>query len=283
MMLRLADEVRITVTGRDGVIERSDQPPLYLPGEGARLQTLAVLLGTPRPRPWLQEALARAHPQSAGGDLIGRLLDEAVLCPWELGQRLAELNQLTRARSDWPLVGPAAETARLLRENGGEAAVALPCAERPAATLAEALAWRRSVRQFAGDGPLPVGQLATLLALGAGLQAEVSALVSGSGQVRPRPGRAQLAPARDAFKQADARLRELQEFDRRLRGLDTGQRPVTPPPDADAPWLKQKIAEVTGGPSYNRGWLPVIDYGVRVNIEPLKVAKVLPRAADRIE
>jgi len=27
----------------------------------------------------------------------------------------------------------------------------------------------------------------------------------------------------------------------------------------------------------------VLDYGVRVNIEPLKVAGILPRAADRIE
>ena len=59
--------------------------------------------------------------------------------------------------------------------------------------------------------------------------------------------------------------------------------PVTPAPGPDASWVKQKIAEVTGGPAYGRGWLPVLDYGVRVNIEPLKLAGVLPRAADRIE
>jgi hypothetical protein len=48
--------------------------------------------------------------------------------------------------------------------------------------------------------------------------------------------------------------------------------------------LKQKIAEVTGAPAaYGRGWLPVLDYGVRVNIEPLKAAGTLPHAADRIE
>jgi hypothetical protein len=96
-------------------------------------------------------------------------------------------------------------------------------------------------------------------------------------------GRTELDSARTAFSQADARLRELQEFARRLRELDTGGQPVTPPPDSEAPWLRQKIAEVTGGPAVGRGWLPVIDYGVRVNIEPLKIARVLPRAAVRIE
>jgi hypothetical protein len=96
--------------------------------------------------------------------------------------------------------------------------------------------------------------------------------------------RKETTPARAAVKEADARLRELQELARRLRELDTGGRPVTPTPAPDAPWLRHKIAEVTGGPAFGgRGWLPVIDYGVRVNIEPLKVARVLPRAADRIE
>ena len=46
--------------------------------------------------------------------------------------------------------------------------------------------------------------------------------------------------------------------------------------------LTHKIAEVTRGLAYGRGWLPVIDYGVRVNIEPLKTAGVLPTAADRM-
>ena len=43
-------------------------------------------------------------------------------------------------------------------------------------------------------------------------------------------------------------------------------------------WVDEKIAEVR-----DNGWTPVIDYGVRVNIEPLKEAKVLPRAADRVK
>jgi hypothetical protein len=95
--------------------------------------------------------------------------------------------------------------------------------------------------------------------------------------------RRELASARVAYTEAHKRLQEFLEFQRRLQELDTGARPVTPTPGSDAPWLKQKIAEVTGGSAYDgRGWLPVIDYGVRVNIEPLKVARILPRSADRI-
>ncbi|HYT90354.1 MAG TPA: hypothetical protein VEL76_16730 [Gemmataceae bacterium] len=101
-------------------------------------------------------------------------------------------------------------------------------------------------------------------------------------QQRSAANRTTLNRAKRALDDADRNLQELVEFDRRLQHLDTGARPVTPPPGADDPWLKQKIAEVTGGPQYGRGWLPVIDYGVRVNIEPLKVARILPRAADRI-
>ena len=89
--------------------------------------------------------------------------------------------------------------------------------------------------------------------------------------------------AQGAFQTAERQFRELIEFRRRIQDLDTGARPVTPAPGPDAPWLKQKIAEVTGGPAYGRGWLPMLDYGVRVNIEPLKVAGILPKAADRIE
>jgi hypothetical protein len=89
--------------------------------------------------------------------------------------------------------------------------------------------------------------------------------------------------AQGSFQTAGRQYRELIEFRRRIQDLDTGARPVTPAPGPGAPWLKQKIAEVTGGPAYGRGWLPVLDYGVRVNIEPLKVAGILPRAADRIE
>jgi hypothetical protein len=96
---------------------------------------------------------------------------------------------------------------------------------------------------------------------------------------RPRD----IKDAQRSFQAADRQYRELIEFRRRIQDLDTGARPVTPAPGPDASWLKQKIAEVTGGPAYGRGWLPILDYGVRVNIEPLKVTGILPRAADRIE
>jgi hypothetical protein len=95
--------------------------------------------------------------------------------------------------------------------------------------------------------------------------------------------RREINDAQGSFQTAERQYRELIEFRRRIQDLDTGARPVTPAPGPDAPWLKQKIAEVTGGPAYGRGWLPVLDYGVRVNIEPLKVAGILPRAAERIE
>lgn len=96
--------------------------------------------------------------------------------------------------------------------------------------------------------------------------------------------RKELASAGDAHARASKRLQELLEFQRRLHELDTGARPVNPTPDANVSWVSQKIAEVTGGPAFGgRGWLPVIDYGVLVNIEPLKAARVLPRAADRIQ
>lgn len=89
--------------------------------------------------------------------------------------------------------------------------------------------------------------------------------------------------AQGSFQTAERQYRELIEFRRRIQDLDTGARPVTPAPGLGAPGLKQKIAEVTGGPVYGRGWLPVLDYGVRVNIEPLKVAGILPRAAELSE
>jgi hypothetical protein len=46
----------------------------------------------------------------------------------------------------------------------------------------------------------------------------------------------------------------------------------------DAKWLEKAIAEVR-----DNGWNPIIDYGVRVNIEPLKELKILHPAADRVK
>ena len=46
----------------------------------------------------------------------------------------------------------------------------------------------------------------------------------------------------------------------------------------DAKWIEKAIAEVR-----DNGWNPIIDYGVRVNIEPLKELKILHPAADRVK
>ncbi|MHA1381214.1 MAG: BREX-1 system adenine-specific DNA-methyltransferase PglX [Candidatus Helarchaeota archaeon] len=43
-------------------------------------------------------------------------------------------------------------------------------------------------------------------------------------------------------------------------------------------WVIDKIAEIR-----DNGWAPVIDYGVRVNIEPLKELKLLPTIADKVK
>jgi SagB-type dehydrogenase family enzyme len=167
MMYRLAGGVRITVAGRDGIIEQAGKAALVLPGEGARLRTLALLLRTPRPEDWLRIALARRHAQPAPGDLVGRLVAEQVLVPWDLGPRLAELHRQTTGPSEWPAVNPGLEAGRLLREFTGEGALTLPPPSLEKARLADALRARRSVRRF-GAGPFTTVDLATLLALGAG-------------------------------------------------------------------------------------------------------------------
>jgi hypothetical protein len=46
----------------------------------------------------------------------------------------------------------------------------------------------------------------------------------------------------------------------------------------DARWIEKAIAEVR-----DNGWNPIIDYGVRVNIEPLKELKILHPAANRVK
>ncbi len=72
-------------------------------------------------------------------------------------------------------------------------------------------------------------------------------------------------------------LEELQNFDKaleevhnfRLKKTKLGKQPG---------WLNKTIAEVR-----DDGWTPIIDYGVRVNIEPLKEAKLLQKSADKVK
>jgi len=81
---------------------------------------------------------------------------------------------------------------------------------------------------------------------------------------------------RKQYEAAADRVDELDAFDATLTEIHNPRRDKYGLPQRPR-WVDEKIAEVR-----DNGWTPVIDYGVRVNIEPLKEARVLPRAADRV-
>ena len=72
-------------------------------------------------------------------------------------------------------------------------------------------------------------------------------------------------------------LNELLAFDKKLEEVSKPRDEPTKL-DKDASWVERKIAEVR-----DNGWNPVLDYGVRVNIEPLKEAGLLHKAAERVK
>jgi len=72
-------------------------------------------------------------------------------------------------------------------------------------------------------------------------------------------------------------LNELQNFDKKLAEVSNPRKEPTEL-NEESSWVQRKIAEVR-----DNGWNPIIDYGVRVNIEPLKEAGLLHRAADRVK
>jgi len=72
-------------------------------------------------------------------------------------------------------------------------------------------------------------------------------------------------------------LNELQAFDEKLAEVSNPRDKPTQL-DEDASWVERKIAEVR-----DNGWNPILDYGVRVNIEPLKEAGLLHKAAERVK
>jgi len=72
-------------------------------------------------------------------------------------------------------------------------------------------------------------------------------------------------------------LNELQNFDKKLAEVSDPRKEPTELSE-ESSWVQRKIAEVG-----DNGWNPIIDYGVRVNIEPLKEAGLLHRAADRVK
>ena len=81
----------------------------------------------------------------------------------------------------------------------------------------------------------------------------------------------------EEYEKSLEELNELQAFDNKLAEVSNPRDKPTQL-DEDASWAEEKIAEVR-----DNGWSPVLDYGVRVNIEPLKEAGLLHRAADRVK
>jgi SagB-type dehydrogenase family enzyme len=160
--LRRAEGLVLHLAGADATVERPGAAPLYLPGEGEQLRCLWDLLDAPQPRHILCAALG----EPADHDLLRRLIDARVLCPWPLTTRLARLHRATVKPATQCPVMPGIEDARLLREYAGDAACDLP-PPLLTADLATALRERRTERRLSGAS-LSLAQLSTLLAFGAG-------------------------------------------------------------------------------------------------------------------
>lgn len=73
------------------------------------------------------------------------------------------------------------------------------------------------------------------------------------------------------------RLAELEGFN---QAIDQLLRPLASSPEvvSRSKWVQQKVGEIT-----ERGYRPNLDYGVRVNIEPLKQLNLLPRDGSRVK
>jgi len=85
---------------------------------------------------------------------------------------------------------------------------------------------------------------------------------------------------KELSKQLEAALSTLEELEGFKKALETvhNPRPDKTKLPKNPTWVQQKIAEVR-----DNGYNPVIDYGVRVNIEPLKEAGLLHKAAQRVK
>ena len=79
------------------------------------------------------------------------------------------------------------------------------------------------------------------------------------------------------YETALDQLTEIQRFSEALNMVHNPRKDPIKLPE-NARWENRAIQEVR-----HNGWNPVIDYGVRVNIESLKEAKLLPSAADRVK
>lgn len=81
----------------------------------------------------------------------------------------------------------------------------------------------------------------------------------------------------EEYEESLDELNELQAFDKKLAEVSNPRKEPTEL-NEESSWVQRKIAEVR-----DNGWNPIIDYGVRVNIEPLKEAGLLHRAAERVK
>ena len=90
-----------------------------------------------------------------------------------------------------------------------------------------------------------------------------------SGAARP-----QLTAAERDLEAARARYEALRSLANRLDGL---LRPHPLQVQSRSEWVKEKVREIVA-----QGYRPLREYGVRVNIEPLKQAGILPRDAQRV-
>ena len=80
-----------------------------------------------------------------------------------------------------------------------------------------------------------------------------------------------------AYEDILDRIDEIEKFEKALNTLHNPRRDKTKLKE-DARWVERAIAEIR-----DDGWKPKIDYGVRVNIEPLKELKLLHPAADKVK
>jgi hypothetical protein len=84
----------------------------------------------------------------------------------------------------------------------------------------------------------------------------------------------QLRDEAQRLSQAQSRLEALKSLAQRIDEL---LQPHTLQVESRSKWVKEKVNEIVAN-----GYSPNLDYGVRVNIEPLKQKGILPRDAERV-
>jgi len=94
---------------------------------------------------------------------------------------------------------------------------------------------------------------------------------------RATGGRKRINELSKAYEEALAKIDEIENMEKNLNILRNPREDKTEL-KPDAKWVDKAIAEVR-----DNGWNPIIDYGVRVNIEPLKELKLLHPAANRVK